>query len=384
MNSPNARDQEVENELAEMRAEFVGTLWKGILWIALVAIPISVWRAALTGWLPLYTLHVLLAVLAATLALARHRLPRRGQGIVMVALLWLIGIPGLFVYGLAAPSILWLVLSCLVASTLYSTRAGLAAGVVTLLTLLSAGLYFMLGHADPQLDMNAYLAAPSGWAMLLVVTGTFVLTTLSAFGAFTRSTIRLLHQVKTQGDQIAFLSLHDPLTGLPQLRLARDRLGLAMADAHRRGSGLAVLCIDLDRFKAVNDEHGHAAGDEVLATLARRMRAILRAGDTLARVGGDEFLAILPGPIRREDAALVAGKLVSACSEPVSRGDDRLQVGASVGIALAPEDGNQMESLLERADAAMYAAKHGGRSGWAFATEATPSAEAPNATAPLG
>ena len=358
----------IERELEGIHGEFIARLWKGMAVVAALAVPLSVFRAATSGWSPFYLLHLTLSLLVGVVVLYLHRIPRRTQAVLFVGLLWLSGAPGLFVYGMAAAGISWLVLSCLVVSTLYSRRAGIFFGLATAGVMLAAALWFVLGYAEPRVDMNAHLASPVAWATLVVVTGTFVLMTLNAYGAYTQATLRLLGQVKSQGDQIAFLSLHDPLTGLPQVRLAHDRLAMALADARRRGTGLAVMCIDLDRFKAVNDEHGHAAGDAVLSNVARRMRALLRASDTLARIGGDEFLVILPGPVSRADAATVAAKLVAAASEPVTLGEAILQVGASVGIVIAAADGDEPADLLRRADAAMYAAKHAGRNGWAFAT----------------
>jgi diguanylate cyclase (GGDEF)-like protein/PAS domain S-box-containing protein len=158
------------------------------------------------------------------------------------------------------------------------------------------------------------------------------------------------------------LAYHDMLTGLPNRRLVMDRLELAMVQASRRGTPLAVMMLDLDGFKAINDSAGHAAGDEVLIATAHRLRQAVRAGDTVSRLGGDEFLVLLPELEHPRDAAVVADKVVAAVGAPLAIDDEHYNLGVSVGIAFYPEDGTGIADLLHRADAAMYAAKRTGGS----------------------
>ena len=167
-----------------------------------------------------------------------------------------------------------------------------------------------------------------------------------------------LSQSKASTAHFEFLAHHDALTGLPNRLLLFDRLEHAIAKARRDGGRLALLMLDLDRFKDVNDGFGHAAGDELLRQVAARLRAGLRAADTVSRLGGDEFAVILAGLARPQDAAQVARKLIDAVSEPwrLSGGAD-VAVGASVGISFFPEYGQTAEVLLQQADSALYQAK---------------------------
>lgn len=153
-------------------------------------------------------------------------------------------------------------------------------------------------------------------------------------------------------------ALHDPLTNLPNRALLRDRLEQAVLVERRKGVPFALLVVDLDGFKEVNDDLGHAAGDRVLFRIAERLRGTVRASDTVARLGGDEF-AVLVGECGVSGARTVAGKLLQALDRPVVVGGRSRRVGASIGIALCPDHGDDPEELLERADAAMYAAKRG-------------------------
>lgn len=168
------------------------------------------------------------------------------------------------------------------------------------------------------------------------------------------------------------LAQHDPLTGLPNRRLLQDRVVFALARARRSSTGVAILAIDLDHFKPVNDQHGHQAGDEVLKVTAERFKSALRSADTVARVGGDEFIVLVDGVKRRQDVQEVALKLLHAASQPIrlqTVDDDvpPVTITCSIGISLSPQDGVDSDALVGVADEAMYAAKRRGRGGFAFA-----------------
>jgi diguanylate cyclase (GGDEF)-like protein len=149
-------------------------------------------------------------------------------------------------------------------------------------------------------------------------------------------------------------ALRDPLTGLVTRALFADRLSQAIQRATRTGVGGCVLVIDLDGFKQVNDVHGHQAGDTVLAAVAARMQAALRAVDTVARLGGDEFAVLLVEQPDPAAAEVIARKLVEEIDRPVSIGSRSCQVGASIGSALFPSDGEDVDVLLQHADEVMY------------------------------
>ncbi len=165
------------------------------------------------------------------------------------------------------------------------------------------------------------------------------------------------------------LADHDALTGLPNRRLLEDRLTQALALSQRNRNQTAVMFIDLDRFKAINDSLGHTAGDQVLQEVAQRLVKQLRIGDTVCRVGGDEFVVVLQEAKRSTDAAGVAQKIIETLSQPVRAADRDLIVTPSIGIAVFPDDGRDAEALIRNADAAMYHAKESGRANYQFFTE---------------
>jgi diguanylate cyclase (GGDEF)-like protein len=177
---------------------------------------------------------------------------------------------------------------------------------------------------------------------------------LAAHAGVGLNNARLLERMRHQ-------ALHDALTGLPNQVLFEDRVNQALAQGGRTGERAAVLFLDLDRFKKVNDSLGHAAGNELLTQVAGRLVGAVRTGDTVARMGGDEFTLLLPGVQTEADASAVATNLLEAFGQPFSVGDHELFITASVGIALYPTDGARYETLLKHADIAMYRAK--GRGG---------------------
>ena len=168
---------------------------------------------------------------------------------------------------------------------------------------------------------------------------------------------------------ITYQAQHDRLTGLANRLLLDERLSQALARGGRHGYGFALLAVDLDHFKPINDQYGHPAGDLVLQEAARRMCAQTRINDLVARVGGDEFIILLDGKISEEDIRTAANKIISALSEPMTFTDFQCQIGASIGGALYPKNGTDAEGLLTAADQALYRAKEAGRNNAQFADE---------------
>jgi diguanylate cyclase (GGDEF)-like protein len=175
-----------------------------------------------------------------------------------------------------------------------------------------------------------------------------------------------LAKVTDQQKETLYATLHDALTGLPNRVLFNDRLGHGIEQAKRHGWTLAVMFLDLDKFKAINDSYGHSAGDAVLLTIAKRLSETTRTDDTISRHGGDEFLYLFMEISDEKDAAIVAEKIILAVQAPCDIGGVELEVNTSIGIAIYPRDGTTAEALIKSADTAMYRAKKS-QSGYAFA-----------------
>jgi diguanylate cyclase (GGDEF)-like protein len=175
-----------------------------------------------------------------------------------------------------------------------------------------------------------------------------------------------ISQVKQLEDKLTYMAMHDCLTGLPNRALFSDRLALAMTQAGRKKDNkLAVMMLDLDYFKTVNDMFGHAAGDDLLRMVAERLERMVRGYDTIARLGGDEFVALFPEVTDILGVADIAARIVALFRQPFKLEGHEVTVTASVGVALYPDHGKDIELLLKHADMAMYLVKGNGRCGCA-------------------
>ncbi len=183
-------------------------------------------------------------------------------------------------------------------------------------------------------------------------------------GGFVTTYMDVTEQRQSQAT-IAHMAHHDSLTSLPNRILFKDRLEQAVARA-RRGEGIAVHFVDLDRFKPVNDGFGHAVGDALLRAVAERINRAKRETDSVARIGGDEFALIQSAITQDSDAATFADRLVSAVSRPYLIDRERISIGACVGIAVAPRHGLDPELLMRKADTALYRCKSDGRGSFSF------------------
>jgi len=170
-------------------------------------------------------------------------------------------------------------------------------------------------------------------------------------------------------DTIHHLAYHDALTGLPNRVLLNDRLGQALASANRTGTRGALMILDLDRFKDINDTLGHSMGDLLLKAVSERLTGLLRKSDTVARMGGDEFVLLLPSIATAESAAMTAAKIITAFNEPFDCNGHILSVTASIGIADFPDNGEDTETLLKNADIALYRVKEAGKNDFQRYTE---------------
>ncbi|WP_227244685.1 diguanylate cyclase domain-containing protein [Paraburkholderia caribensis] len=190
-------------------------------------------------------------------------------------------------------------------------------------------------------------------------------------GVLARCFDRMRREIRVQMDELrskqhelTHLASHDGLTGLPNRMLFMQKLEEAIDRARGSGERLAVLFIDLNRFKQINDQYGHSVGDDVLAIVARRLQDVLHSGDFVARLGGDEFIVLIRGERSADAAPAIAARIVRTLDDELTIDDQPMTVGASIGISQFPADGDSAEALLLNADAAMYAAKSGGSGAW--------------------
>lgn len=217
----------------------------------------------------------------------------------------------------------------------------------------------LLERHEPFRDLVYPILAGDGEKCWVTVSGNPLFDDNGHFIGYHGVSSDITSRVQSE-ERFRHLAFHDSLTQLPNRRLFEDRLEQAMIGAARNSHGVALLLVDLDNFKQINDQHGHAAGDLVLRTVAERILASVRESDTVARLGGDEFVVVLGEVTSVETALVVAAKIHAYLSNPIPAEDAALDIRVSIGIAVYPEHGMTVTELLERADAAMYNGKHGG------------------------
>jgi diguanylate cyclase (GGDEF)-like protein len=353
-------NEALDRQLADYRNLLVDRVISALALFAAIVVPASLLRSLNTGWHLLYSAHAVLGICALGLYLARGHLATGVKTVGVMSLFWLTGLSALLGLGLAGSGMWWLVLGSLLGSVLYSIRAGIAMMLVAVLAMAVIGAAFCTGLLTTPGDPATYLVSPAAWATAIIGSSVMPLLVFQAVAALNTSTLELLAQAARQRERIRELATHDALTGVPGLMLALDRLEQGLRAMQRSGTKLALLYLDLDGFKQINDSLGHDAGNVVLQVVAQRMQAKLRAGDTVARIGGDEFLVLLNGPATVQDVSCVADKLLQAVNEPIVYREHAIDARGSIGAVLVERPGSLAEDVIRAADEAMYEAKRAG------------------------
>jgi diguanylate cyclase (GGDEF)-like protein len=350
----------LDRQLADYRDLLVDRVIAAIAVFAAIFVPASLMRSLNIGWQNLYYAHAVLGIAAVGLYLGRRRLRGGSKVLAVMAVFWLTGITALLALGLAGSGMWWLVIGSLLASVLYSIRAGIGMMIVAVLVMSAVGAAFCTGLLPTPINSTNYLRSPTAWATAIIGASVMPLLVFQAIATLNASTLELLAQAARQRERIRELATHDALTGVPGLMLAIDRLEQALRAMKRSGAKVGLLFLDLDGFKQINDTLGHAAGNVVLQVVAQRMQTRLRAGDTVARIGGDEFLVLLTGPTCEEDVLCVARKMLEAVNEPIPYQGTSIDPHGSFGAAFVESPGLLAEDVIRAADAAMYEAKRAG------------------------
>ncbi len=229
---------------------------------------------------------------------------------------------------------------------------------------LGIGMIVKVRTAELYVAVKQQLSYTLGAILVLVVLGMALLRW--QITPLARNLVAQIRERKLAEERFAHLAHHDSLTGLPNRVLFHDRLQLAMVEAKRRRESAAILFLDADRFKTINDTLGHDAGDDLLKQIATRLTACLRAGDTVSRLAGDEFAVVLPGVENTNHTRHLAQRLLDCFVEPFLLKEQRIFITASIGVTLYPGDATTVEGLLKNADTAMYRAKDAGRNNYQF------------------
>ena len=358
----------IDQQLQNMRAS---ALRRGTMIFLLFAIPtalVSVSRGIRGDWQPVFSLQLMLLVVLFFSAMLRNSLSPAVLGRILITLCVIVALAGMYTYGAIAPAGHWFTaIAVFLIGMLYSLRAMVVSTLTLLAAILIIAWLHLHGTISPAIVPAEFAVAQSSWLVELMCAAVFIAIVLPTLRNFVEANERWMSEYERRREKIAHLAMHDELTGLPILHSVKDRLSMACNRCQRTGELLAVLFIDLDGFKELNDSYGHAAGDACLQAVAARLNGRLRQQDTAARSGGDEFIVVLENVSGESAAAGVAQELIALIGQPIEFEHYRLHVGASIGVALCPENGENAQSLLHNADVAMYRSKRAGRNGFVFA-----------------
>lgn len=353
-----------------------GALRRGAVLFAAFALPlvsVSVLRGVDGAWKPVFTLQIVSLLILLFVAALRYRIPRTLLGTIMLSICILTGWAGLQTYGVLGPAGHWLTASAMFfAGMLFGGRGMILSSFILVAGMLLIAATHLNGTTIAVVPAGEYVTSVVSWSIEILCALLFMALVMPTSAGFVSALQNLMSDVETRRDKIAHLAHHDELTGLPRLRVAKDRLSLACHRRRRPGELTAVMFIDLDGFKDVNDRFGHEAGDHCLQEVATRLSKRLRQQDTAARIGGDEFLVVLEAVPDRETTARLAAELIEIISRPIAFEQNSLDIGASIGIALHSENGGSADSLLRNADQAMYESKRKGSNGFIFSNVSVP------------
>jgi len=303
---------------------------------------------------PLSYWHTLIFIAGAAIYFARGRIGAEFMAWLMLITLYVSSLGGLVLYGIFSNSGYLMMAMCFLAASFFGLRGGIIAAVVCVATVGLFGALTIGGQLPMNFDSAAYYYNAFSWIASVLTFAAMASLVLVQAG---RMQQRMVDLVRRQHHQ----AHHDALTGLPNRAALESRLEQAIAQARRENGSLAVLFLDLDHFKHINDSLGHQVGDGLLVEVAKRLQLTVRASDTVARLGGDEFVIVLPGLSSSSDASTIAWKIIETLGSTYRIDGYEVDSAASVGISLFSQDGEDVGTLMKSADTAMYHAKARGR-----------------------
>jgi diguanylate cyclase (GGDEF)-like protein len=364
----------VIQQMEEYREIAIPQFTYGVFCLASVALPLSLSRSFETGWQLIYTIEVACYLVIFALFFFRAKIKSATQVWILLFISLIIAIFCLFTFGIMGGAVVSSLSCILICVFFINTRTAIFIGSILLIVFMTSSYLFVFQNRQLPLDGTAYVSTLSSWGTVLFGSVFFII--LVVFGGLKqrRESFVLISQleeranvIERQKRSLEHLANHDPLTGLPSLRLARSQLEMALNTAKISNHQSAVFFLDLDGFKKINDSHGHAIGDSVLKVTALRIISTIRTNDTACRIGGDEFIIIIEKVESREHIEKLCLRLIEMINRPVNVGGITLKVGVSIGAVTYPTIAQDAKSLLQKADELMYQVKANGKNSYEIA-----------------
>lgn len=340
-----------------------------LCWVGGPAAFTSLLRATETDLQLSHYSHIFVFTLIVLSTINRQRLSTKTKVLIVVFCSTLISYVGIYDWGLYSASFFYILFSPLLIALFFSYKKALWFIGISIVYILFCTYLYTSGQVKLPIDGNDYQMMYSAWGTVIFGDAFMMMMLVVIISNMKQHILQLLQNLEQEQQKIIKIADYDDLTGLPVRRILINKLNDFLASQHREKRHIAVLFMDLDGFKAVNDNYGHDAGDKVLKEIATRLKHCLREEDTLVRMGGDEFIALCSSPQHIVlDTAQMASRIIDAISKPIKYNEHLLDLGISIGIALSNSD--ELESadkMIQRADSAMYQVKRSGKNTYQIA-----------------
>ncbi len=352
-------DSSIDNEIDILKEGFLKSILNILIFLTFFGLPVSLYRIFEFGFLNVYILQIFLAICVVTAKIFQNRLNMVFIKYLIIAVFSAVAIGDLVQFGVFSAGFFFVIETIFIVSMLYGIRGGITTTGIFLL--ITSAIAYAWNHSILVFPTSesTFNQSISVWLILIIcvtITGAI----------FYISTAEMLKAKKMLLNKIHAMATHDLLTGLANLSLIMSKLDKAIAISKRRESKAAVLFIDLDGFKPVNDTYGHEAGDIILNKVGQKLTSSVREMDSVGRIGGDEFLIVLPDIADIKIVERICQRIIDAISKELNYQDSKLNVSASIGIAMYPDNAHNAKLLVKAADTAMYNVKSTGKNNYKF------------------
>lgn len=368
----------IDKYLRSQDEKAIDQILKGVFILALIGVPLSILRVSVTGWQSANSVHILSLILVLGIFLLKNKISYRAKVWFFLALSLAVASIGLINFGIVGNGLIWAMFSLLICLLFFEKRTAYFVASYLFLILAYSFYDFAIKGTPFPGDIDLFSSSIAAWGVAVLGSAAFVILLFFSLMEQKNSTREILEQVEKQKEVISRQKLeleyranHDILTGLATIGLASERLELVLQLANRTGQMAALLYLDLDGFKPVNDTYGHDAGDKVLIEVAKRIQSVIRSSDTACRVGGDEFIVIQGDISKKLDISTLCARIIQIINQPVNIEKQQISIGVSIGVSVYSGDTDaqvDLKSMKSRADQLMYQVKRSGKNNFKIDT----------------
>lgn len=359
-------DKQVKIKMEEIRSQYLTRMINAIFIAAIVSTALAFYSYTFYFVPFISVIPIVVLLLSGLLVTFKNKLSESIKSYCITSIFVTIAVISWFLYGVNGGGILWLFLSCITIMSLHGFRAFILYIFLFLLYIAAIFLFHLQSYNQYIIGIFAHQSEPLTWFSRTISISTIIILVTYALYNLQNNLFTLVNTVTKQKAQIDYLANHDTLTSLPTIRLADERLAMAISFAKRNKRNVGVLFLDLDGFKLINDTYGHQVGDKVLVEVAKRLKEQCRGPDTICRIGGDEFLIVLSDVENVADIDIVCQRLIKEVCQKIMLENDEVNVGASIGVAIYPNHSDNVNELKSLADKAMYKVKKSGKNNYAI------------------